>query len=375
MRNQKIDFFRGLALIMIFIDHVYNNRLGGYTLRGYGVADAAEIFFFSSGFVSGIVYTKIINRTGFAKSQLKATLRSVQIYIFHVITFLLLVGITVLLKDFDAVETVVQFRNLSDAIYDETYKGLYIFTLGYQPFLFSILPTYVLISIATPAFIILLRKSSWLLFSLSFLLYAFVQIYPAFNITQAPYNSPWVFNPFAYQFLFVIGILFSQAKDLWTNSVLIKTETFIVAILLLLLVFVFHKFIPFLAKHFQLMTDYPYLHGLPFTAKRNEEPLRIIHFLILMYTVVFSVRFLGLKYPGLITKIKKSGQPIIHCGQNSIYIFSLGLLLSYLFGYVISYFGNGVLVWIPVNITGIILILLAANSLASGKIATSKQIN
>ncbi len=375
MRNQKIDFFRGLALIMIFIDHIYNNRLGGYTLRGYGVADAAEIFFFSSGFVSGIVYTKIINRAGFAKSQLKATLRSVQIYIFHVVTFLLLVGITVLLKDFDAVETVVQFRNLSDAIYGKTYQGLYIFTLGYQPFLFSILPTYVLISIATPAFILLLRKSPWLLFSLSFLLYVFVQIYPAFNITQAPYNNPWAFNPFAYQFLFVIGILFSQAKDLWTNSVLVKTETFIAAILLLLLIFVFHKFIPFLANHFQLMTDYPYLHGLPLTGKRNEEPLRIIHFLILMYAVLFSVRFFGLKYPASITKMRKSGQPIIHCGQNSIYIFSLGLLLSYLFGYVISYFGNGVLVWIPVNITGVILILLAANSLASGKIATSKQPN
>ena len=45
MRSLQIDFFRGLALIIIFIDHVYNNRLGGYTLRGFGITDAAEIFF------------------------------------------------------------------------------------------------------------------------------------------------------------------------------------------------------------------------------------------------------------------------------------------------------------------------------------------
>ena len=365
MRNQKIDFFRGLALIIIFIDHIYNNRLGGYTLRGYGIADAAEIFFFSSGFISAVVYSKVMQRSGFKDSQRKAARRSAYIYIFHVVTFLLLVGITVLLKDFDSVETVVNFRSMYDAIYGESYKGLYIFTLGYQPFLFSILPAYILLSAATPAMIWLLRKSPWLLFGISLFIYLLVQVYPVLNIAQAPYYRAWVFNPFAYQFLFVIGILFSHSRGSWTKFIPLKTSTFAVAVFLLGLAFVFHKFIPYIGKHFELLTEYAYLDGLPFTGKTNEEPLRIIHFLILMYVVVFSINLISQKWPKLTTSIKRIAQPIISCGQNSIYIFCLSILLSYLCGYVISYFGNGAIVWIPVNIIGVSLILITGTWLAS----------
>jgi hypothetical protein len=30
-RDVRVDFFRGLALITIFIEHIYFNKLGGYT--------------------------------------------------------------------------------------------------------------------------------------------------------------------------------------------------------------------------------------------------------------------------------------------------------------------------------------------------------
>jgi len=254
-----------------------------------------------------------------------------------------------------------------DAIYGDGRLGLYIFTLGYQPFLFSILPTYVLLSIATPTFIWLLRKSPWLLFCASLFIYLLVQIYPDFNITQAPYFYPWGFNPFAYQFLFVIGILFGHSRGMWKKIVPLKLQTFTLAVLLLGLAFVFHKLIPFMGQHFQMLTDYAYADGLPFTGKKNEEPLRIIHFLVLAYVIVFSIDFISLKWPKLVLICKNLGQPIISCGQNSIYIFCLGILLSYLYGYVISYFGNGAAVWIPVNITGVILMLSAGTWLAAKK--------
>lgn len=334
-------------------------------MRGYGIADAAEIFFFSSGFISAIVYSKVIQRSGFKGSQKKAAMRSIFIYIFHIITFLLLVGITALLKDFDSVETVVKFRNMYDAIYGESYKGLYIFTLGYQPFLFSILPMYMLLSVTTPTMVWLLQKSPWLLFGISLFIYLLVQVYPELNIAQAPYYRSWAFNPFAYQFLFVIGILFGHSRGSWRKIIPLKTYTVAVAIFLLGLAFVFHKFIPYIGKHFELFAEYAYLDGLPFSGKRNEEPLRIIHFLVLMYVVVFSINLISQKWPKLIHAIKRIAQPIINCGQNSIYIFSLSILLSYLCGYVISYYGNGAIVWIPVNVFGVSLILITGNWLAS----------
>jgi len=41
-RDHRIDFFRGLALIFIFWDHVPHNPLGQITLRNFGFSDAAE---------------------------------------------------------------------------------------------------------------------------------------------------------------------------------------------------------------------------------------------------------------------------------------------------------------------------------------------
>ena len=44
-RDPRIDAFRGLALVMIFIDHMPGNPYEHYTLRNWGFSDAAEAFF------------------------------------------------------------------------------------------------------------------------------------------------------------------------------------------------------------------------------------------------------------------------------------------------------------------------------------------
>jgi hypothetical protein len=51
-RDHRIDFFRGLALIFIFWDHVPHNPLGQITLRNFGFSDAAEIFVFLAGYAA-----------------------------------------------------------------------------------------------------------------------------------------------------------------------------------------------------------------------------------------------------------------------------------------------------------------------------------
>ena len=51
-RDHRIDFFRGLALIFIFWDHVPHNPLGQITLRNLGFSDAAEIFVFLAGYAA-----------------------------------------------------------------------------------------------------------------------------------------------------------------------------------------------------------------------------------------------------------------------------------------------------------------------------------
>ena len=61
-RDPRIDFFRGLALIFIFWDHVPHNPLGQITLRNLGFSDAAEVFVFLAGFASVMAYGKVLQR-------------------------------------------------------------------------------------------------------------------------------------------------------------------------------------------------------------------------------------------------------------------------------------------------------------------------
>ncbi|MGZ5851738.1 MAG: OpgC domain-containing protein, partial [Hyphomicrobium sp.] len=47
-RDVRIDFFRGLALYMILVDHVVGDPIGKLTFRSVGFSDAAELFVFLS---------------------------------------------------------------------------------------------------------------------------------------------------------------------------------------------------------------------------------------------------------------------------------------------------------------------------------------
>jgi hypothetical protein len=64
-RDLRLDFFRGIALFSIFIDHVaWNSLLAQFTLQALGFSDAAEVFIFISGYTAGMVYGRAIERQG-----------------------------------------------------------------------------------------------------------------------------------------------------------------------------------------------------------------------------------------------------------------------------------------------------------------------
>src|SRR5665213_1304563 len=63
-RDSRVDVLRGLALLMIFIDHVPGNLLSLVTLRNFGFADAAELFVLLAGFASMAAYGRIFSRDG-----------------------------------------------------------------------------------------------------------------------------------------------------------------------------------------------------------------------------------------------------------------------------------------------------------------------
>ena len=53
-RDPRLDVFRGLCLVMIFINHVPGNVYEKFTSRNFGFSDAAEGFVLMSGIAAGL---------------------------------------------------------------------------------------------------------------------------------------------------------------------------------------------------------------------------------------------------------------------------------------------------------------------------------
>src|SRR5262245_32685634 len=63
-RDLRLDLFRGLSLLFIFIDHIPNNVLSYVTLHSIAFSDAAEVFIFISGYATATVYGRALQRQG-----------------------------------------------------------------------------------------------------------------------------------------------------------------------------------------------------------------------------------------------------------------------------------------------------------------------
>ena len=88
-RDLRLDFFRGLALFCIFIDHIPNNILAKFTLQSLMFADAAEVFILISGYTAGMVYGRIMERQGFVIAAVRIYHRVWQLYVAHIFLFMI----------------------------------------------------------------------------------------------------------------------------------------------------------------------------------------------------------------------------------------------------------------------------------------------
>src|SRR5687768_2338579 len=86
-RDLRLDLFRGLALWLIFLDHIPSNAVSWITIRNYGFSDATEIFVFISGFTAAFVYGRAMREQGFVVASARVLKRSWQIYVAHVFLF------------------------------------------------------------------------------------------------------------------------------------------------------------------------------------------------------------------------------------------------------------------------------------------------
>src|SRR5512147_284858 len=80
-RDLRLDLFRGLALWLIFLDHIPSNIMSWITIRNYGFSDATEIFVFISGYTAAFVYGRSMLQAGCGVATARIMRRVWQIYV------------------------------------------------------------------------------------------------------------------------------------------------------------------------------------------------------------------------------------------------------------------------------------------------------
>lgn len=207
-RIDSIDFWRGVALAVVLVNHIPGNILGGLTPRNFGFSDAAEIFVFLSGVSVYLAYGRRFGRGRDLQVVRDILGRVVRLYGAHIAltgAAIALYGTARYLGFFDFVRAEC---NCDTPFIEPAASLVQILGLRHQLPFFNILPLYIaLLAGAPPLLAIARRGSPAAALAVSIAIYALARV-EGVNLPSWPDPSGWYFNPFAWQLMFTIGIVY-----------------------------------------------------------------------------------------------------------------------------------------------------------------------
>jgi hypothetical protein len=349
-RDLRLDLFRGLALWLIFLDHIPSNAVSWVTIRNYGFSDATEIFVFISGYTAAFVYGRAMHEHGFMVAGARILKRVWQIYVAHVFLFAIyLAEIAYVAHHFDN-PLYTEEMGVRNFLNNPDITIVQALLLKFKPVNMDVLPLYIMLLLWFPPVLWLLRRAPSTALIASAAFYALTWKF-GWNIAGYP-KGVWVFNPFAWQMLFVFGAWCAlggaQRLSRWINSPIVIS----IAIFYLLFAFgiVMTWYFPRLAAFVpKIVGDVIY----PID-KTNLDILRILHFMSL---AAITVWFVPRDWPLLRSRVF---WPAVVCGQHSLETFCLGVFLSFAAHFVFTEVSNRLPMQIAVSAAGIAVMIGAA---------------
>src|SRR6056297_46548 len=88
IRDPRLDFYRGIAMIIILFAHTPGNFFTLWIPARWGFSDATEIFVFCSGMASAVAFGRTFDRAGWTLGSLRVGYRVWQVYWAHIAMFL-----------------------------------------------------------------------------------------------------------------------------------------------------------------------------------------------------------------------------------------------------------------------------------------------
>jgi hypothetical protein len=349
-RELRIDLFRGLALWLIFIDHVSPDVLDRFTIRSYGFSDAAEIFIFISGYTAAFVYGRAMIESGFLVATARIMRRVWQIYMAHV--FL----VTIFLAEIAWVATSVgnprylEEMGVTDFLQHPGNALLQTLLLRFRPLNIDVLPLYVVLMFFLPVILWMMKWRPNVTLGLSVLLYALTWY---FDWYLSAYPSGfWAFNPFAWQLLFVFGAWCALGGAKRMSRILASKITMGIAFAYLL--FAFSITMTWYFPKLTFLVPHRLGHWMYPIDKTDLDVLRFVHFLAL---AAVTVHFVPKGWPGLTSPWLR---PLILSGTHSLEIFCLGVFLAFAGYFVLFETSAGLGLHILVGIIGILIMTAVA---------------
>lgn len=349
VRDARVDVLRGFALLTIFVDHIPRNAPALFTLHNFGFSDAAEIFVLLAGYSSMMAYGGLFQRAGIRRTLGRIGRRCLRIYLFQaglLLATLIIVRIWMDLTGLTprfGVAPLIQMGLLPGLL-----RGL---ALNALPNYLDILPLYILLLALFPLIYFGLRRGVWGVLALSGTLWLAANLDHQLNLPNAAaVDDGWYFNPFAWQFLFVIGAALALA--IRSGRGLLPRRGWAVATAGVYLAFALFQGGSW--AEWSLPNLRPLAIDVP--DKSHVGPLRLLDILALTY-LLFSAPAVGrfCRHPSL--------RLIDACGRHSLEIFAAGCLAALIGRILYRTFDATWPLQIAVNLGGIAVMLGLANLL------------
>jgi hypothetical protein len=362
-RDLRLDLFRGIALWLIFLDHIPSNIVSWITIRNYGFSDATEIFVFISGYTAAFVYGRAMRERGVVVASARILKRAWQVYVAHIFLFVIyLAEIAYVSRSFEN-PLFAEEMGIFDFLHQPDVTLYEALLLKFKPANMDVLPLYIILLLLFPPILWLLQFRSTLALGASVLLYVLTW---EFNWNMPSYPSGhWYFNPFAWQLLFVFGAWCALGGAQRLASVLQSSVTLSIAVMYLLFAFIITLtwYLPGMSQyvpHWLEEVIYP-------IDKVNLDALRFAHFLAL---AVVTVRFIPREWPVL--KSRWLWAPIV-CGQHSLEIFCLGVFLSFAAHFAMVEISGAIWMQLLLSAVGILVMIAVAGLLSWYKRAEGRS--